>query len=125
MIKTGTVYENSAATLLDQVSFAPETYAIAADIESIIVKSFDTDTDELVKTTNIVVADSVLDDLSRAGWSQDRIGYNVKLPLGGDHWPRGDRVYRVEVCYTPTDGDAIYSLWDLQCVRVRSESSDN
>lgn len=127
-VKTGTVNENSAATLLDQLQLAPEIYAIAGDIGSIVVTSFDTDSGEQVKTYTIdgdsdspPLSAVILDDLTTVGWTRDKIGYNVRLPLDGSYWPEGDRVYRLEIKYIPTSGDPIYSLWELQATRVYSE----
>ena len=119
IITRGVVIEDSPATLLDRVQTSAGSTAITAeDFTAITVRSIDMDSDQIVKTTSIAPSSAVQTLAVADGWNTDKIGRNIRLALDGSHFPAGGRTYRVEVTYTPANGNAFLSIYELQCVET-------
>ena len=121
MILTGKVIENSAAVLLARVTDVTGDPVTQADVARLTCKVFDADTETMTGNPTLDVADVVFNTLQKdARWTADKVGYNVAVPLSGDHWPT-QGAYTVEVKVTPTAGDPFYLIWHLQAENVLSE----
>lgn len=124
-ITRGIVYEDSDATLLDQIKVAGA-FANVADISSVQVVSIDLDSGDVVKTTNFTNTEVMVDTLRLdLGWTRDEIGWNSHISLdGSEHWPIGGRTYRIEVTYQLTNGGTVRVYYELQCIERYADGAD-
>ena len=125
-INKGQVIEGVAQTFLDQIKTAEDTWATADDLTAINVYSYDMATGNPNAESSLNLVDSVLDERSFAfGWNADDEGFNGKLNIGGEHWPKGDRTVRLQIVYAFKTGAPRVRLWELQVIELLGGESSS
>jgi hypothetical protein len=78
-----------------------------SDLVGVTCNVYDRDTTEVIGATqpdvNVVVSNTLQ---TTSPWSADNIGYNIRYTVPAAMFPKGDKVYRVELVGTPNEGDS-------------------
>ena len=113
-ITTGTVFEDSGASLMARVVDNDGTDITQSDITTIKYSVFDVSDPGAASNTGLNVSDVVFDTLQTdARWTKDSTGYNFRHDLPASALPEGDHVYRVEYKFTPASGEVFHVVFEL------------
>ena len=110
-------YQNGGGDFLARV-YRHDSYTAAqqSEITSITCKVFDLDSDTpttAIITPAITVSDVIFNSLQTdARWTVDSTGFNFRHELLATAFPTGQHRYRVEYKITPTDGAAVFLVFD-------------
>jgi hypothetical protein len=121
MINRAIVNANSPAVLLFRVAKMDGTLIKQADVASISVATYDTQSQAIVGTAfTPSVNTSVFDTLQTdSRWNADAVGYNVAIAMPATAWPAQGR-YQVEVKITPAAGSIFYLVTQIQAEKLFS-----
>ena len=122
---SGSIWEGSGATIMSRSYLNSGSAITQATISTLTYKVFDlssTAPTTATSTGSFTVASVVFDTLQTdAIWTADSTGYNFKAAMTAASFPDGDRVYRVEVKFTPSSGQAWYQVWLVDSAETYSE----
>jgi len=114
-----TIYEDSGATLMARVLGDDATAIQQADVSSIAYSVYDLDDTSSPSTGTLTVSDVVYDTLQTDDrWDADTTGYNFKWAAPASLFATGDRVYKVEVAFTPASGEVFHVVWTVTVLSI-------
>ena len=122
----GTIWEDSAATLMARVVGADGSHITQATINAISYKIFDLNSatpGTAIKSGNLVVANTVFDSLQTdARWTEDSTGYNFRVTQAADTsvFATGGHRYRQEILFDPVTGEDFWVVFEIYCEDVRT-----
>jgi len=109
-----TIYEDSGAYLMARVLGGDGSAVQQSDISSIAYSVYDMDDTSSPGTGSLTVANVVYDTLQTdSRWTTDTTGYNFGWSAPASLFATGDRVYKVEVLFTPASGEVFHVQWDV------------
>jgi hypothetical protein len=113
-----TVFEDSGFSLMARVQGSDAANVQQADISSIAYSVFDlSDTTTATATGTLTVASVVFDSLQTdARWTEDSTGYNFRWDVPASIGATGDKVYRIEIAFTPASGEVFHAVFEARTV---------
>ncbi len=115
MITTTTIWEDSGAYLMSRILGSDGAAIQQADVSSIAYSVYDMDDTSSPSTGSLTVANVVYDTLQTdARWTKDSTGYNFGWAAGASLFAGGDKVYTVEVAFTPASGEVYHVVFQVR-----------
>lgn len=115
-----TVFEDSGFRWMARVTGSDGNDVQQSDIDSISYSVYDLgDTSSPTATGTLDVLDVVFDTLQTdSRWSKDSTGYNFGWNVPSSVFAEGNKTYRIEVKFTPFDGEAFHLVRDVPTVTL-------
>lgn len=118
VITRGTIFEDSGAFLMRRVTGNDGANIVQADVSSIAYSVYDKDdTSSASATGTLTVATVIFDTLQTddrfSDNGGDSTGYNFGWESPASLYPDGDKVYLVEILFTPVTGEAWHVMFEI------------
>jgi len=91
-----------------------------ADVSSIAYSVYDLDDETTATVTGTLTVSSVVYDTLQtdARWDTDTTGYNFRWDVPASVFADGDKIYRIEIAFTPASGEVYHVVYEGTSVSI-------